>query len=83
MADITATVITDNSTTATVKAGTTVLATKISEGASSMLQNLSDVDASVLSDGSMIIYDEPNKKFKTTTSIETDTGTIVFKGGDF
>ncbi len=64
MADITATVITDNSTTATVKAGTTVLATKISEGASSMLQNLSDVDASVLSDGSMIIYDEPNKKFK-------------------
>ena len=71
MADITATVIRDNSTTATVKVG------------ASMLQKLSDVDASVLSDGSMIIYDEPNKKFKTTTSIETDTGTIVFNGGVF
>ena len=71
MADITATVIRDNSTTATVKVG------------ASMLQNLSDVDASVLSDGSMIIYDKPNKKFKTTTSIETDTGTIVFNGGVF
>jgi hypothetical protein len=71
MADITATVIRDNSTTATVKVG------------ASMLQNLSDVDASVLSDGSMIIYDEPNKKFKTTTSIESNTGTIIFNGGNF
>ena len=71
MADITATVIRDNSTTATVKVG------------ASMLQKLSDVDASVLSDGSMIIYDEPNKKFKTTTSIESNTGTIIFNGGNF
>jgi len=36
-----------------------------------------------LSDGSMIIYDEPNKKFKTTTSIESNTGTIIFNGGNF
>ena len=83
MADIVAKVFPDNKTSSTVQDGTTIVATKVVVPGQQLLKNLTDVDASVLSDGSMIIYDKPNKKFKTTTSIETDTGTIVFNGGVF
>jgi hypothetical protein len=61
-----------------------VLERTISEGGSrSRLTGLSDVDASTLSDGALLIYDAPTDKFKTTTTIDTDTGTIILNGGVF
>lgn len=47
------------------------------------LRNLGDVNSSTLSDGSMIQYDATTDKFVTKTSIESNTGTIIFNGGNF
>jgi hypothetical protein len=62
-----------------------VLERTISEGGSrSRLTGLTDVDASTLSDGSVLIYDEVAGNFKTTTTIEApNTGTILVNGGVF
>ena len=46
-------------------------------------RNLGDVNSSTLTDGSMIQYDATTDKFVTKTSIESNTGTIIFNGGNF
>ena len=47
------------------------------------LRNLTDVDSSTLTDGALLQYDAPSDKFVTKTTIETNTGTIIFNGGNF
>ena len=80
---ITAKIFPNNRTSATVKDGETIVVSKHAVPGESLLKNLADVDSSVLDDGSLLIYDAPTAKFKTTTTIETDTGTIILNGGVF
>ena len=47
------------------------------------LRNMTDVNASTLSDGALIQYDATSDKFVTKTEISTETGTITFNGGSF
>ena len=47
------------------------------------LVELSDVDASAVSDGALIQYDGGTEKFVITNVVETDTGTIRLNGGTF
>ena len=47
------------------------------------LRNMTDVNASTLSDGALIQYDASSDKFVTKTEISTETGTITFNGGSF
>jgi hypothetical protein len=47
------------------------------------LRALGDVNSSTLTDGSMIQYDATTDKFVTKTTIESNTGTIIFNGGNF
>ena len=50
---------------------------------SQSFKNLSDVDASSLTDGALIQYDASSDKFKTRNTLETTTGTLRFSGGSF
>jgi len=54
-----------------------------SGGSATTLRSLTDVNATVLEDGALLIYDAPSDSFKTTTTIDTDTGTIIMNGGVF
>jgi hypothetical protein len=47
------------------------------------LRNLTDVNASSLTDGALIQYDAASDKFITRNELETTTGTIKFNGGQF
>ena len=47
------------------------------------LRSLSDVDSSTLTDGALLQYDGESDKFVTKTTIETNTGTLIFNGGNF
>ena len=44
---------------------------------------LNDVNVTTLEDGALIQYDASTDKFVTKTTIETDTGTLKFNGGNF
>jgi len=44
---------------------------------------LNDVNVTTLEDGALIQYDASTDKFKTTTTISTDTGTLKLSGGNF
>jgi hypothetical protein len=44
---------------------------------------LNDVNVTTLEDGALIQYDATSDKFKTTTTIETTTGTLRLSGGNF
>jgi len=44
---------------------------------------LNDVNVTTLEDGALIQYDASTDKFKTTTTIETTTGTLRLSGGNF
>ena len=54
-----------------------------SGAAGGSLVELSDVDASAVSDGAVIQYDGGTEKFVITNVVETDTGTIRLNGGTF
>jgi|TARA_B100001094_G_C17796690_1_gene607085 hypothetical protein len=54
-----------------------------SGAAGGSLVDLSDVDASSVSDGALIQYDGGTEKFVITNVVETDTGTIRLNGGTF
>jgi len=54
-----------------------------SGAAGGTLAELSDVDASSVSDGALIQYDGGTEKFVITNVVETDTGTIRLNGGTF
>jgi len=54
-----------------------------SGAAGGSLVELSDVDASSVSDGALIHYDGGTEKFVITNVVETDTGTIRLNGGTF
>ena len=54
-----------------------------SGAAGGSLIELSDVDASAVSDGALIQYDGGTEKFVITNVVETDTGTIRLNGGTF
>ena len=52
--------------------------------AATTLSALSDVDASSVSDGSILMFNSTTNKFTTTTSIEPASGgTITINGGNF
>jgi len=52
--------------------------------AATTLSALSDVDASSVGDGSILMFNGSTNKFTTTTSIEPTTGgTITINGGSF
>lgn len=80
---INAKIFPNNKTSATVKNGDTIVVSKHVVPGESLLRNLADVDSSTLDDGALLIYDAPTAKFKTTTTIDTDTGTIILNGGVF
>jgi|TARA_Y100000031_G_scaffold96109_1_gene105551 hypothetical protein len=69
--------------TATIQDGSTIRVLERTVGAVNRLRTLHDVDTTTLNDGAMLIYDQPSDSFKTTTSIESNTGTIIFNGGNF
>ena len=54
-----------------------------SGAAGGSLVELSDVDASSVTDGALIQYDGGTEKFVITNVVETDTGTIRLNGGTF
>jgi hypothetical protein len=47
------------------------------------LRNLTDVNASSLTDGALIQYDASTDKFTTRNELNTETGPITFNGGNF
>jgi hypothetical protein len=60
-----------------------VPSTNLSVVNTNRLRSLTDVDATTLTDGALLQYDAPSDKFVTKTTIETNTGTIIFNGGTF
>ena len=46
-------------------------------------RNLTDVNASSLTDGALIQYDASTDKFTTRNELNTTTGPITFNGGAF
>lgn len=82
MADITATVFPDNKTSATVQDGETIVATKVVVPGQQLLKNLTDVDSSTLTDGSILMYRESTSTFVTTTDLSL-SGTNYVTGGNF
>jgi len=60
-----------------------VPSTNLAVTSASSLRNLSDVNASTLEDGALLQYDASSEKFVTKTTIDTNTGTLIFNGGNF
>jgi phage baseplate assembly protein gpV len=54
-----------------------------SASAAQTFKSLNDVNATSLEDGALIQYDSATDKFVTKTTIETNTGTLRFNGGNF
>ena len=82
MATIEAKVFPDNKTSATVQDGTTIVATKVVVPGQQLLRNLTDVDSSSLTDGSILIYRDSTSSFVTTTDLSL-SGTNYVTGGNF
>ena len=79
---ITAKVFPDNKTSATVRDGDTIVATKVLVPGSQLLRNLSDVDSTTLTDGSILMYRDSTQTFVTTTDLSL-SGTNYVTGGNF
>ena len=83
---ITATI---NATTATATINTTtsgpnaVSVTVPSATSLSSMSSLSDIDLSVLSDGSILQYNTNNSKWKSTNDLLTENGRLLLNGGTF
>lgn len=82
MATIEAKVFPDNKTSATVQDGETIVATKVVVPGQQLLRNLTDVDSSSLTDGSILIYRDSTSSFVTTTDLSL-SGTNYVTGGNF
>ena len=82
MATIEAKVFPDNKTSATVQDGETIVATKVVVPGQQLLRNLTDVDSSSLTDGSILIYRDSTSSFVTTTDLSL-SGTNYLTGGNF
>ena len=54
-----------------------------SASAAQAFKALNDVNVTTLEDGALIQYDAASDKFITKTTIETNTGTLRFNGGNF
>ena len=82
MATIEAKVFPNNKTSATVQDGETIVATKVVVPGQQLLRNLTDVDSSSLTDGSILIYRDSTSSFVTTTDLSL-SGTNYVTGGNF
>jgi|SaaInlStandDraft_3_1057020.scaffolds.fasta_scaffold56793_2 hypothetical protein len=80
---ITASVGSSNSYTAEISPGNPIQVTRaVVPGASkTRLAEMNDFDTTDLADGALIQYDASTEKFKTTNTIETDSGTLKLSGG--
>jgi len=80
---ITATVGTISVIKAEISPGNPIQVTRaVVPGASkTRLAEMNDVDTTNLSDGALIQYDATTAKFKTTNTIETESGTLKLSGG--
>lgn len=67
---------------AKVNTNNTIVVTKQNVPGMSTLKNLTDVDATTLEDGSVLMYEASANKFKVTTDISL-TGTNYVSGGNF
>ena len=47
------------------------------------MSSLSDIDLSVLSDGSILQYNANNSKWKSTNDLLTENGRLLLNGGTF
>lgn len=47
------------------------------------LSSLSDIDLSVLSEGSILQYNATNSKWKSTNDLLTENGRLLLNGGTF
>jgi len=79
---ISAKVFPDNKTSATVKDGSTIVVTKQVVPGEALLKNLTDVDSSTLTDGSILIYRDSTKTFVSTTDLSLSCTNFV-TGGNF
>jgi hypothetical protein len=50
---------------------------------SKTLSSLSDIDLSVLSEGSILQYNATNSKWKSTNDLLTENGRLLLNGGTF
>ena len=80
------TVVNSGSVGAVVDSGGTRGAVTVKAGAqaATTIAGLNDVDASSVTDGSILMFNSATSKFTTTNSIEPQTGgTITINGGNF
>ena len=68
--------------TAKVNTNNTIVVTKQVVPGEALLKNLTDVDSSSLTDGSILIYRDSTKTFVTTTDLSL-SGTNFVTGGNF
>ena len=92
MADITATVGQNNSTTANIGVNTaagpqtvsvSLPSAQAAQNSSLQLKLLGDVDTTTLDDGALLQYRSSDGKFVTRTEISTTTGTLTLNAGAF
>ena len=92
MADITATVVQSNSTTANINVDTSsgpqtvsvsLPSAQAAQNSSLQLKLLGDVDTTTLNDGAILQYRSSYAKFVTTNEIVTSTGTLTINAGAF
>ena len=82
MPDITAR-INVNTSAGPEKVSVTLPSAQAAANSSLQLKQLGDVDATSLSDGSLLQYRASDGKFVSRTEIVTTTGTLTFNGGTF
>jgi hypothetical protein len=82
MPDITAR-INVNTSAGPEKVSVTLPSAQAAANSSLQLKQLGDVDATSLSDGSLLQYRASDGKFVTRTEIVTTTGTLLFNCGSF
>jgi len=92
MADITATVGQNNSTTANIGVNTasgpqtvsvSLPSAQAAQNSSLQLKLLGDVDTTTLDDGALLQYRSSDGKFVARTEISTTTGTLTLNAGAF
>ena len=84
---ITATINSTNQTTAKINTTTSganaVSVTVPSATSLSSMSSLSDIDISVLNDGSILQYYAINSKWKSTNDLISENGRLLLNGGTF
>tara|TARA_B100001996_G_C18612729_1_gene574416 strand:- start:501 stop:761 length:261 start_codon:yes stop_codon:yes gene_type:complete len=73
-----------NTVVGSTSQGRTNIVVKAGAEAATTIVNLTDVDATTVGDGSILMYNGTTNKFTTTTTIEPAAGgTITINGGNF